>query len=144
MYAISIQLSSINAEKLSTSLPPRIDFNVNLALPSSEPVRRGNQYIIPFTFTVSSNPPVIQIILKGNALVSSEKREDLDKLEESIKKKQIPSSIIQAVFVNALAETILLSRSLGTPPPLPVPQQFIQMKSFKPGEKKGFGQESVI
>lgn len=144
MYVISIQLSSINAEKLSNTLPPRINFNVNLALPSSEPIRKGNQHIIPFTFTVASNPPVIQIVLKGIAIVSAHNKEDADKLDKNIKKKQIPSSIVQAVFVNALAETILLSRSLGIPPPLPIPQQFMQAKMFKSDEKKGFGQESVI
>ena len=144
MQAIAVQLTSINAEKLSATLPPRIDFNVNLAMPSGEPIRKGNQYIIPFTFTVSSMPPVVQIVLKGNVIISSDKKSDLDKIEEGIKKKQLPSQVLQAVFVNALAEAILLSRSLAIPPPVPVPQQLMQMRQVKGEERKGFGQESVI
>ncbi len=143
MFTISIQLSSISAEKLAPSLPPKIEFNVNLALPSAEPVKRGKQYIIPFTFTVSSTPPVVQIILRGNALVIAEKEDDLKKLENDIRNKKMPGSIVQAIFTNAIAESILISRSLGIPPPLPGLPQLMQMKVG--GEKKtGTRQESVI
>jgi len=145
LQAIIIQFTSINAERLATALPPRIDFNVNVTIPSGEPARRDNQYIIPFVFTLFSNPPVVQITLKGVAVVSSDRKSDIDRIEEDIaKKKQIPAPVIQAVFVNSLAEVILLSRSLALPPPIPMPQQLMQIKPQAPEEKKGFDQEPVI
>ncbi len=144
MYSISIQFTSINAEKIASNMPPKIDFNINLTLPSGEPVRRDNQYIIPFTFTISSIPPLVQIILRGQAIVLSNNVKELKKLEEDIKKKKIPGSIVQAIFTNSIAESILISRSLGVPPPLPGLPQLQQMKPGMSREKKGFGQESVI
>jgi len=145
LQTIAIQFTSISAERLAMMLPPRIDFSVNIAIPSSEPIRRENQYMIPFTFTVSSTPPVVQITLKGIVLVSSDKRSELDKIEEELtKKKQVPPPIIQAVFVNALAEVILLSRSLALPPPIPIPPQLIQVKSSDHDERRGFEQGPVI
>ncbi len=134
MYTVTIQLSSINAERLAENLPPKVQFNVNLSLPSSNPYRRENQYIIPFTFTVSSMPPLVQIVLKGNAIVLTTSRSELDKLDKDIKNKKIPPPIIQAIFTNMLAESILLSRSLGVPPPIP---GLPQMQAQKPGRESG-------
>lgn len=141
MFTVSVQLSSINAERLSENLPPKMQFNVNLALPSSNPYRRNNQYIIPFTFTVSSMPPVVQIVLKGNAIVITTSKNELDKLEKDIRNKKIPSPIVQAIFTNMLAESILLSRSLGVPPPLPGLPQF---QSQKPRDKISQQPSTVI
>jgi len=125
MPYVTIVLNSINAEKLAAMIPPRVDFNMNLTLPSSEPVRRDNQYMIPFVFTISSNPPIVHITIKGNVIVISEKKDEIDQLEDDLKKKkQIPPHIINTVFLNMFAETVLLSRSLGIPPPIPIPQQF--------------------
>ncbi|ABN70076.1 conserved hypothetical protein [Staphylothermus marinus F1] len=129
MFTVSVQLSSINAERLSENLPPKIQFNVNLALPASNPYRRNNQYLIPFTFTVSSMPPVVQIVLKGNAIVITTNKNELEKLEKDIRNKKIPPPIVQAVFTNMLAESILLTRSLGVPPPLPGLPQIQPMQS---------------
>lgn len=143
MFTISIQLTSINAEKIATMLPPKVEFNINLTVPSGEPVRRDNQYVLPFTFTVSSMPPVAQIILRGQAIVITEKSDDLKKLEKDIKDKKIPMPIVQAIFTNAIAESILISRSLGVPPPIPgLPQPPAPREGDV--EKKGVGQESVI
>jgi len=144
LYTISVQLTSINAEKLATTLPPKVEFNVNLTLPSGEPIRKGNQYILPFTFTVSSLPPIVQIVLRGNALVIAKNENELKKLDKDVKEKKIPPPIIQAIFTNAIADSILISRSLGIPPPVPGISQLQQMKSSGKLEKKGFGQESVI
>jgi hypothetical protein len=134
LYTVTIQLSSINAERLAENLPPKVQFNVNLSLPSSNPYRRENQYIIPFTFTVSSMPPLVQIILKGNAIVLTTSRSELDKLDKDIRNKKIPPPIIQAIFTNMLAESILLSRSLGVPPPIP---GLPQIQPQKPGRESG-------
>ncbi len=127
LLSIAVQLSSINAERLAETMPPKIQFNINLALPSNQPFMRNNQFIIPFTFTLTSMPPVVQITLRGNAIVSSNDKNELKKLDEDIKKKRIPPMIVQTIFTHMIAECIILSRSLGTPPPLPgLPQPPVQ------------------
>lgn len=141
MYNIAIQLTSISAEKLSQTIPPRMNFNANLTLPASEPVRKNKHFIIPFTFTITSTPPVVQIVLKGNVIVTSDSENELKKLSEDIESKKIPPPIIQAVFVNSIAESILLSRALGSPPPVP---GLPQLMDISKDMKKDFKQETVI
>ncbi len=119
MITVSVQLTSINAERLAEVLPQKIQFNINLALPSNPPYHQDSKFIIPFTFTLSSMPPVVQIILKGNAIVISDNKEELENLEKDLKKKNVPPMIVQAVFTAMITESIIISRSLGTPPPIP-------------------------
>jgi hypothetical protein len=119
MINVSVQLTSINAERLSDSLPPSLNFNVNLALPSGNPYMQDNRFVIPFTFTVTTLPPLVNITLKGRAIVFSDDTGEMKRIESDVRKKKIPAPILQAVFINMIAESILISRSLGTPPPLP-------------------------
>ncbi len=144
MFTITIQLTSINAEKLSETLPPKLQFNVNLAIPSGNPFRRDNQLIVPFTFTISSIPPVVQIVLKGNAVVISSDKKELENIEKDIREKKMPQPLIQAVFTNMLAESVILSRSLGVPPPLPGMPQLQPQQGKQPGEKHKFTPNTVI
>lgn len=134
MINVSVQLTSINAERLAETLPPKLNFNINLALPSDQPYTQANRFIIPFTFTVNTLPPVVTITLKGRAIVMSDKTDELRKIEKDVKNKKVPPPLIQAVFTNMIAESILLSRSLGTPPPLP---GLPGMQQVKPGKKPG-------
>lgn len=87
MIPISIQLVGISAERLSQAIPPRVDFSINLTLPSGEIMRKGNQVTIPFVFTVMSTPPIVQITLKGSVMVSASSESDAKKLEEDIMNK---------------------------------------------------------
>ncbi|MEM0379748.1 MAG: hypothetical protein QXX35_00980 [Desulfurococcaceae archaeon] len=141
MLNIAIQLISINAEKLSQAIPPQLNFSVNLTLPSSEPIKKSKQFIIPFTFSISSNPPIVQIVLKGNVMVTSDSDSEFKKLSEDIEARRIPVPVVQAVFINSIAESILLSRALGLPPPIPSLPQLIDMSREV---KKDFKQETVI
>jgi hypothetical protein len=123
MINISIQLTSITAERLAENIPPKLNFNINLALPSSKPYFQDKKFIIPFTFTATTLPPLVNITLKGRAIIAGESRE-LEKMEKDIKNKKIPQPLVQTVFMNMIAESIILSRSLGTPPPIPgIPAQ---------------------
>ncbi len=144
MFTITIQLTSINAEKLSETLPPKLQFNVNLAIPSGNPFRRDNQLIVPFTFTISSIPPVVQIVLKGNAVIISSDKKELEKIEKDVREKKMPQPLIQAVFTNMLAESVILSRSLGVPPPLPGMPQLQTQQGKQLGEKHKFTPNTVI
>lgn len=141
MFNIAIQLVSISAERLSQTIPPQINFNVNLTLPSSEPVKKTRQFIIPFVFAISSTPPLVQIVLKGNVIVTSDSDNEFKKLSEDIESKKIPPPIVNVVFVNSIAESILLSRSLGLPPPIPSLPQLIDTSK---DVRKDFKQSTVI
>ncbi len=121
MYSFSIRLTSITAEKLAEIMPQKIQFQINLTLPSSQPYRRGAALIVPFVFSVSTVPPTVQITLKGEAHVTGSERGDISGLEKDLKNKKIPQPIFQAVFHHLMAEVIVLSRSLGVPPPIPLP-----------------------
>ncbi len=119
MLNVSIQLISISAERLVETPPQQINFNINLSLPSDRPYIQDNRLIIPFSFMVATLPPVVNIALKGKAIVISDNRDEVKRLEKDIRNKKIPGQIVQAVFINMIAESILISRSLGVPPPIP-------------------------
>jgi len=102
---------------------------MNLSLPSSAPQEKKNALIIPFAFAVSSTPPVLQINIRGDAVVSSDNLDEIKNLLKELKNKHMPAFIIQSVFNNLMAETILLCRSLGIPPPIPsLPLQYLKQK----------------
>lgn len=140
LIPLSIQLSGITAERLSQAIPPRVDFSINLTLPSGEITRKGSQVALPFVFTVTSVPPIVQITLKGIVTVSTGSDGDAKKLEDDIRNKKMPLPIIQAVMAYALADTVYLSRSLGLPPPIP------QLTPPQQGQdvKQGFKHDSII
>ncbi|WFO76295.1 hypothetical protein J4526_02520 [Desulfurococcaceae archaeon MEX13E-LK6-19] len=127
MFNIAIQIHSITAERLSEGIPPNIQFQINLSIPSSTPFNRGKTLVTPFSFTISSRPPVVQISIKGYAIVSSSDTKALEKMLTELKNKRVPQFLLQTVFANMIAESIILSRSLGVPPPvppLPPPQMY--------------------
>lgn len=140
MFPIVVQVTGLSAERLSQTLPQRIDFNINLTLPSGEISRRGNQIVLPFVFVVSTMPPVVHITIKGQVVVNAGNEDEAKKVENDIKAKKTPIPIFQAVMTSALADTVYLARSLGLPPPIPlfnVPQQ-------GQGKTQVFNHESII
>jgi hypothetical protein len=77
------------------------------------------QLTLPFVFTVNYSPSIVQLSVNGRAQVIGEKEEISKMIDEHKNNKPPPVAIIQAVFSIAMAEAILLSKSLGIPPPLP-------------------------
>ncbi len=119
MYTLSVHLTSINAERLSETLPPQVQFQINLQVPSAPPFRRDETLIIPFSFTIASLPPVVQISLKGQAILMPRDKDGRKLRDEIVSKKRIPQPVVQAIFNNVIADVIIISRSLGVPPPVP-------------------------
>lgn len=119
MFTLSVHLTSINAERLSETLPSQVQFQINLQVPSSPPFRRNEVLIIPFSFAIASLPPVVQISLKGQALFMPRDKDGRKLRDEIITKKKIPQQVVQAIFNNIIADVIIISRSLGVPPPVP-------------------------
>ena len=121
MLQVSVFVSQLSGERLwgvDKQLPPQIQIAVNVNLLGLE--QKPNAIVeAPFVFTVNFTPPIAQITVKGMAHVSGDK-EEIDKiLEEHKQQKPPPISIVQAVSNTAMAEAILISKTIGIPPPLP-------------------------
>jgi len=83
----------------------------------------------PFVLTVNYNRSVAQLSVNGRDQAIGEREEISKMIDEHKPNRPPPVAIIQAVSSIAIAEAILLSKSLGIPPPLPpmgVPQEQIQ------------------
>jgi hypothetical protein len=75
--------------------------------------------------------------LKGRAYVIGEKGEIEKIFKEYEEKKPPPLVIVQSVSNVAFTESVLISRTLNIPPPIPLPQ----MPENQPVDKKTSGKE---
>ena len=128
MPGIAIRLKSISAERLSDSVPGQISYQTQLALPSGEPLYRGDSVVLPFTFTITALPPVATFTLRGLAVIQGSRKE-LDEIRGEIEKKRMPIPVVQAALHYSLAEAVLIFRDLGVPPPITVPLPGQQSKA---------------
>ena len=77
---------------------------------------------MPFVLSIGYNPSIAQLSLKGNAFVNGEKNE-LDKILKDYDQKKPPAQIIMQSISNVVfIESVLISRTLNIPPPIPLPQ----------------------
>jgi hypothetical protein len=133
MIRVNVSVSNVSAERfLDVRKPlPHIQINMNLSLTGMEK-RADNSLEVPFVLTVSYNPSVAQISLKGKAYVVGDKGE-IDKIHKDYEeKKPPPPVIIQSVSNVAFTESVIISKTLNVPPPIPLPQ--IQ-QAMLPGKK---------
>jgi len=100
---------------------PPVQINTNLNLTGMEK-RPDDSIEVPFILTINYTPSIAQISLKGKAYVIGDKGE-VDKIyKEFEEKKPPPPVIVQSVSNVAFVESILISRTLNLPPPIPLPQ----------------------
>jgi hypothetical protein len=87
---------------------------------------------VPFVSTINYNPSVAQISLKGKAYVVGDKSE-VEKIYKEYKEKKPPSpAVAQSISNVVFIESVLISRTLNVPPPIPLPQ----ISQAKPPSKK--------
>ena len=129
---INVLITNISAERFretGSPLPPvKITTNLNLIKIEKS---AENSLDIPFVFTINYNPTVAQISVKGKAYVSGEKEEIKKIFNEHKKKKPPPIMIIQTISNVVFLESILISKTLSIPPPIPLPPI-----PFKHGDKR--------
>lgn len=101
-----------------SQLPSQVQIGVNINIVGLDQ-KNDSTAEAPFVFTVSYTPSVAQLSVKGRAQVSGDKEEISKMISEHKLNKPPPTTVIQAVSSIAMAEAILLSKSLGVPPPLP-------------------------
>ncbi|MBS7626218.1 hypothetical protein KEJ51_04150 [Candidatus Bathyarchaeota archaeon] len=121
MVSIRVFVTQISGERLwgiDASLPPEVQIAINVNLLGFE---RKSASIVeaPFVFTVSFTPSVAQISIKGRAQTIGEENE-LNKIIEDYKnRKPPPPFIAQAISNAAVAEAIVIAKTIGVPPPIP-------------------------
>ena len=125
LIQVSIFMTNFSAERLweiDRGLPQQVQIGVNInMLDISE--RPDGSLEAPFVFTVGFVPPIAQISIKGKAKIQGDNDDKQKIIEEHKAKKPPPVQLVQAVSNAAMADAILISRSLNIPPPLPpIPQ----------------------
>jgi len=126
MIHVNIFVTNMSAERfweMDRAMPPQVQIGVNInMLDISE--RSDGTLDAPFLFTVNYTPSIAQISIKGKAKISGDSADTKKIIEEHKAQKTPPVQLIQAVSNAAMADAILISRSLNVPPPLPpIPQQ---------------------
>ena len=121
MIRIAIQVTNLSGERYwgyESQLPPQVQIGVNINIVGLDQKGELNAEA-PFVFTVTYSPSIAQLSVKGKAQVNGDKNEITKMVDEHRQNKAPSTAIIQAVSSIALAEAIILSKSLGIPPPLP-------------------------
>ena len=121
MLRVTVQITNLTGERLwgqELQLPPQVQIAVNINIVGLD-LKNESTADAPFVFTVNYNPSIAQLSVKGRAHVFGEKEEISMMIDEHKQNRPPPVAIIQAVSSIAMAEAILLSKSLGIPPPLP-------------------------
>jgi len=137
MIRVNVSVTNISAERfwdIQKPVPP-IQISTNLNLVDVE--KKSDEMLeVPFMLTVSYSPSIAQINLRGRAYVAGDKAE-LDKVFADYKaKKPPPPAIVQSISNVAFVESVIVSRSLSIPPPIPLPQI---PPAQQPSEKKPSG-----
>jgi len=123
MIRVNVAIANISADRfwdIRKPIPP-IQINTNINLVNMEKKSDGSLEV-PFVLTINYNPSIAQISLKGSAYVTGDKVE-LDKVVKDYEdKKPPPQIIVQSISNVVFIESVLISRTLNIPPPIPLPQ----------------------
>ena len=121
MLRVTVQVTNITGERYwapDAQLPAQIQIAVNINIVGLDQ-RSDAAAEAPFVFTVSYTPSIAQLSIKGKAQILGERTEVMQIVEDNKKNKPPPPTVIQAVSSIAMADAIIVSKSLGIPPPLP-------------------------
>lgn len=120
LIGVNVFITGISGERLwdvERPLPPQVQILVNINVLEME--RRESSIEVPFLLSVSFSPAIALMNIKGKAKVMGD-AEALGKvMEDYSRRRPPPIQLIQAISNTAMAEAVLISRSLGIPPPLP-------------------------
>ena len=123
MLRVNVVIASISGERfwdIRKPIPPiQINTNINVVGMEKKP---DDSLEVPFVLSIVYNPSIAQISLKGNAYVNGDKAEIEKVLREDEQKKPPAQIIIQSISNVVFIESVLISRTLNIPPPIPLPQ----------------------
>jgi hypothetical protein len=122
--------------EIDRPMPPQVQIGVNINMLDINQ-RPDGTLEAPFVFAINYTPSIAQINIKGKAKVSGEVEDTKKILEDHKSQKPPPVPIVQAVSNAAIADAILISRSLNIPPPLPpIPQTQVAARQPGPGDTR--------
>ena len=134
-----MSISSLSAERFwdNKKSMPNIQIATNINLVNIE--KRGEDSLeVPFVLTITYSPSIAQLNLKGSASVQGDKNE-VDKIVKDYEQKKPPAQIVlQSISNVAFTESVIVSRILGIPPPIPLP---IIPETSKHSENKPAGRD---
>ena len=140
MLRVNVVITSISAERfwdVRKPIPP-IQISTNINVVGMEK-KQDETLEVPFVLSIAYNPSIAQLSLKGNAYVNGEKSE-VDKVLKDYDQKKPPAQIIiQSISNVVFIESVLISRILNIPPPIPLPQ--IADAGAKPPSTKPEGRD---
>ncbi|MEM2082861.1 MAG: hypothetical protein QXU06_01705 [Candidatus Bathyarchaeia archaeon] len=117
---INVFITNISGERLwdiDKPLPPQVQILVNINMLDME--QRESAIEVPFLLSVNFSPAIALMSIKGRAKVVGDAESLRRVIEDYSQRKPPPIQLIQAISNTAMAEAVLMSRSLGIPPPLP-------------------------
>jgi hypothetical protein len=123
MIRVNVAITSISAERfwdIRKPVPP-IQIGTNINMVGVEKKADGSLEV-PFVLTINYNPSIAQISLKGSAYVTGDKSEIDKVVKDYEEKKPPPPVIVQSISNVVFIESVLISRTLNIPPPIPLPQ----------------------
>ena len=123
MIRVNVAITNISAERfwdIRKPIPPiQIGTNINIVGMEKQP---DGKLQVPFVLVINYNPSIAQISLKGTAYVSGEESDIEKALKDHEDKKPPPPLIVQSISNVVFIESVLISRTLNIPPPIPLPQ----------------------
>jgi hypothetical protein len=137
MIRVNVSISNISAERFwDIRKPiPSIQISTNINVVSMEKKPDGTLEV-PFVLTINYNPSIAQISLRGRAYASGDKNEIEKTLKDYEEKKPPPPLIVQSISNVVFIESVLISRTLNIPPPIPLPLiQETKVPGSKPLER---------
>jgi hypothetical protein len=140
MLKVNVVVTSISAERfwdIRKPVPP-IQINTNINVVGMEK-KQDDSLDVPFVLSIVYNPSIAQLSLKGIAYVMGEKTEIENVLKDYEQKKPPAQIIIQSISNVVFIESVLISRTLNIPPPIPLPQ--IPDANSKPSSTKPEGRD---
>jgi hypothetical protein len=123
MIRVNVCISNVTADRFWDARKPipQIQINTNLNLVGMEKTS-DDTLEVPFVLTISYSPSIAQISLKGKAYVIGDKTEVEKVFKEYEEKKPPPPIVVQSISNVVFIESIITSRTLNIPPPIPLPQ----------------------
>jgi hypothetical protein len=123
MIRVNVVITNISAERfwdIRKPIPP-IQIGTNINVVGMEKQADGTLEV-PFVLAINYNPSIAQISLKGSAYVAGDKSE-IEKILKDYEEKKPPLPlIVQSISNVVFIESVLISRTLNIPPPIPLPQ----------------------
>ena len=127
MTEVEVLVKSVEATRLSEQArdDTAVTFDVAAALAESE--HQAGVFVLKYTITITSQPPVARMEVSGTAKITGEEKE----IEEVLKSpdQNSPPHIFMSIYQKVYAILYLLSGSLKIPYPSPGLMKVVKMAS---------------